>query len=240
MKRLRHALLVLLTLSAASGILSAQTINVTDTKGRGITATLVSCDGTNLKIIRLSDSKPFTLPLDGLNNATKGAVKRWMAAGANLTELYEITVDTGKSSKTTGRDDFDDKRINLVPTVTVKNADPNNRSKPNQLTVLFLGRPVDSTTDIYVFRKQSFELPKIDPLTSKPFDVSPISQAYDNRGYARFGSRYTGYVWIIHENGTNRVIASGSVPKSLAEKHGEKFLELREEGVYNRDLRALN
>ncbi len=240
MKRLHHAFILLLCLTGASASLSAQTINVTDTQGRGITAKLVSCDGTNLKIIRESDSKRFTLPLAGLNDATKGAVKRWMGAGGNLSEIYEVTVDTGKTSRTTGTDDFDDKRVNLDPTVTVKNADSKTPSKPHQLTVMFLGRPVDSTSDIYVFRKQTFELPKIDPLTSKPFEVSPVSQAYDNRGYAKFGARYTGYVWIIHEDGNGRIIAAGSVPTSLVEKHGEKLLEMNEEGVYNRDLRALN
>ncbi len=240
MNRFNHALLALTSLALFSGSASAQIINVTDTAGRGITAKLVSCDGKNLKIIRQSDSKAFTLPLSGLNGATKGAVKRWMAVGGNLSEIYQVLVDTGKTSRTSIEDDFDDKRVNLTPTITVTNGDSKNPSKPQQLTIFFLGRPVETTTDIYVFRKQSFSLPKIEPLTSKAFEVSAISEAYDNRGSVKFGSRYLGYAWLIHEPDGSRVITSGSIPSSLAEKYKEKLLDLREEGTYNKDLRALD
>ncbi len=237
MKHAIHSLLLLSLFLIQSTL--AQTINVTDKQGRGITATLLSSDGKTVKISRDSDSKNFSLPIEGLNGATQGAIKRWMDAGGNLAETYEVLVDTGKTRRTTGQEDFDDKRVNLVPTVTVKNTDTANATKAHHLTILFLGRPVDSTTDIYVFRKQTFELPRIRPLSSRTFEVAAISQAYDNRGYAQFGARYLGYVWFVHNKAGTRVVKCASVPSSLAAKHAEKLLNLEENGIYNRDLRSL-
>ncbi len=240
MNRARHTLLILASIACLAPSLFGQRINVTDTQGRAITATLVSSDGTTLKFVRESDSREFTLPLATLNNATRGAVKRWMGEGGNLTEIFEVTVDTGKTRKLAGDEDFDDKRVNLSPTVTVKNADSTNQSKPLQLTILFLGRPVESTTDTYVFGKQSFTLPKIEPIGSKEFEVTPMSEPYDSRGQAKFGSRYSGYVWLIHEEDGSRIAASGSVPTSMAGKHAEKFLELSAKGTYDRDLEPVS
>lgn len=67
------------------------------------------------------------------------------------------------------------------------------------MIVLFPGRPVDSSTDLYVFKKQQFDLELLKPMESAGFRVDEISHAYDSRGFAKFGSRYLGYAVIVHD-----------------------------------------
>ena len=40
-----------------------------------------------------------------------------MEKGGNFRENYEISVETGKTRRKDGSEDFDDKRVNLTPTV---------------------------------------------------------------------------------------------------------------------------
>ena len=214
----------------------SETLDITDTKGRSFTANLVKSDAKTVDVIRISDSKPFTLTLDTLDEKTRTAITAWDKSGGNLSQAFEVSMNSGKTSRTTGSEDFDDKRVNLFPIVTVKNPNANQETKPLQMTVLFFGRPVSSTTDIHVFRKQTFDLPKIAALGSKDFPVDPISAPYDNRGYAQFGSRYLGYAWIIHNTSGTEIIASASVPSSIASKHGENVLKLDDGATYTKDL----
>lgn len=235
----RLAILLLALLVSQTLPLFSETIDVTDKDGRSISARLVKCDGKSLDIVRASDSRPFTVPVSNLDETTRTAVDLWMNSDSHLSETFVVTIDTGKTRRTTGTEDFDDKRVNLEPILTVKNADTKQESKPLEITLLFLGRPVESTTDMFVFRIQTFPLPKIQPLNTREFQVKAISSPYDNRGYAQFGSRYLGYVWVIHNPEDSRIVASASVPTNLAGKHGETFLKLKEGETYDRELRKI-
>jgi hypothetical protein len=216
---------------------NAQRINVTDKEGRAITAKLVSSDGTNVEIIRESDSKKFSLPLVNLNDATNRAIKRWMAFGGHLAESFEVTVDTGKSRRTSTDLGYDERRVNLEPIITVKNTDVKLASKELKLSIIFLGRPARDSSNIYVFRKQSFKLPKIAPLETTDLTVKPVSAPYDNRGDYKIGSRYSGYAWIIFEEIGGRIVASGSVPTSLAENNIKTIMELKTNATYTKDFK---
>ena len=215
---------------------AAETIDVTNKDGQTISARLVRYDGKDVVIFRVSDSKTFTIPIDTLDDKTRTKIELWIKKGGNLVEDYDVSVKTGKSLRTTGVDDFDDKRVNLKPVVSVKNPHSTMESKSTQITILFLGRPVNSRTSIYVFRTQTFDIPKLEALGSKDFRVNPISKPYDNRGYAKFGSRYMGYVWVIHNKLKTEFVASGSVPSSLTDKALLNFLEMKSGRYYSKDL----
>jgi len=213
-----------------------QPLALVDKSGVNITANPVSCDGTNLTIIRESDKKTFTIPLARLDDSSQAKVKTWMTKGGGLREDLEIVVETNKNRRTTGREDFDDKRVNLEPVVTIRNPDTRISSRKAKATVLFLGRPVSDNTAFLVFKKSVFDLPELAPLGSTVFEIGKISSAYDTRGYAKFGARYAGYVVLIHDESGEKLYDAESIPTALAPKFGLKFLALDQGQTYNRDL----
>jgi len=217
---------------AASEVMTLKSQN-----GTALTARILNCDGTTLTLSRESDQKTFTLPLARLDAASQEAVKSWMTQGGNLVEKFEISVDTGKSRRTTGQEDFDDKRVNLDPFITLRNANPNLGTRAAKVTVLFLGRPVSDGSAIHVFKKSTFDLPSLPALGSQSFRVGTISSAYDDRGYAQFGARYLGYVVMVHDAEGKTLYDSTSVPAPLVATHGLAFLTLSEQATYDRELR---
>lgn len=232
-----HYLSTVLILLCVSNRTLAETIDVTDKEGRVITARLVTYDGKNVEIFRISDSKTFKVPIDTLSDKTRAAIDLWVKSGGNLVEKYEVTVNTGKTSRRIdGFDYSDEKRVNLEPDITVKNPHATMESRPLQITIIFLGRPTTSRTNMYVFSTQTFDIPKLAPLTSKKFKVDPISKSYDDSGSYRYGSRYLGYIWIIHNKLQTETIASASVPSSLTNKPLLKYLDMKSESYYSENL----
>ena len=163
-------------------------------------------------------------------------VKTWMSKAGNNRRDYEILVETNKNRRTTAREDFDDKRVNLEPLVTIRNPDARISTPAAKMTVLFLGRPVSDSSAYHVFKKILFDVPELAPLGSKVFEIERISAAYDTRGYAKFGARYCGHVVIIHDPTGKEMLDSDSVPPALADKVGLRFLSLKQGETYNRDL----
>lgn len=215
----------------------SEPMEFTDVQGRKLTARLVSSDGVNVTVSRDGAAAPVVLPFKQLSEGSQKSVTEWVEKGGNLRENYEISVETGKTRRKDGSEDFDDKRVNLSPTVTIKNPDPNFPSKGGKVTVLFLGRPVDSSTDLYVFKKQQFDLELLKPMESAGFRVDEISHAYDSRGFAKFGSRYLGYAVIVHDATGEKIISAKSVPSSIGNEYGKRLLDLRSEQAYDRDLK---
>jgi len=215
----------------------SEPMEITDVQGRKLTARLVSSDGVNVTVSRVGVAAPVVLQFKQLSETSQKAVTEWVEKGGNLRENYEISMETGKTRKKDGSEDFDDKRVNLSPTVTIRNPDPNFPSREGKVTVLFLGRPVDSSTDIYVFRKQQFDLAQLKALESAGFRVDEISQAYDSRGFAKFGSRYLGYAVLIHDAAGEKIIFTKSVPSSIVNEYGKQLLSLRSDQAYDRDLK---
>ena len=215
----------------------AEAIDVTDKQGRTISARLLASDEKTVQFERVSDRKRFTLALDSLDEKTCAAIKDWVDKGGNLMEKYEVTFNSGKTGRTTGAEDFDDKRVNMKPVVIVKNPDANRESRPLKLTVVVLGKPVLDRSSIYVFATKTFDMPKIAPLRTEEFELEAISEPYDDSNYAKFGNRYLGYVWVIHEDG-DRVVDCASVPSALVgdKAKAKAFLQLEEERIYDRDF----
>lgn len=237
------ALLTLILLAAMEIALvlplSGETMTLEDTSGSKLTAKLISCDGTNLKVIRVSDKKSFSIPLSRLVDSSKAAVKTWQANGGGLVEDLEITVVTGKTGKTTGWDDFDDKRVNLDPTITIANPDTKMPSRKARITTLFLGRPVGNSSAIHVFRKSTFDLPSLQPGASKDFHVEKISSPYDSTGYSKFGSRYAGYVVLIHDADGGTLYCSKSVPSALLNNEGLTYLKMENGRDYDKNFKVI-
>ncbi len=213
-------------------------VELVDLQGRSLKARLVSSDGVTVEVLRDGAAAPVSLPLKQLNDATRQLVSGWVEQGGNLQEKYDLIVETGKTRKKDGTEDFDDKRVNLSPVIMVKNPDTKFETRDGSVTVLFFGRPVDSATDIFVFKKQEFDLPKLKPLETATFKMEQISQAYDSRGLAKFGSRYLGYAVLIHDAAGKKMIFSKSVPSPLATDYGLKLLALKNDTAYDRDLES--
>lgn len=217
----------------------AESINITDKQGRAIPANVLSCDAYHVEFLRQSDSKKFKVPLASLDEKTCSALEAWVGEGGNLVTKFEVVVNTGKTGRTSEMEDFDDKRVNLKPVVTVKNPDANKETRPLKLTVLFLGKPVTDRSSIYVFQTKTFDLPKIAPLRSQEFQMKAISSAYDDSAYAKFGYRYLGYVWIIHNEEQDEIFGCSSIPSAMVGDRAKQFLQLEEETTYDRDLKGL-
>jgi len=214
---------------------ASEPMKIADSSGREMTVRLLSSDGTTVRVIRESDSQTFALPLSRLNPASQKAVKTWLEQGGGLAQKFDIEVDTGKNRRKTGEEDFDDKRVNLSPKITVKNPDLETESQNAKTTVLILGRPVQSNDDLQVLGAQNFDLPRLKPGTSTLFEMKEISQAYDNRGYAQFGARYLGYVVLIHSPDGKTLYDFKAVPEALG-GHGLNLLKLKPGLTYDKNL----
>lgn len=214
-------------------------MEIVDTKGRSFSATLTGADSKSVDVVRSSDRKRFTLPLADLSEETRTAIAAWVEEGGHLSQIYEVSLNTGKTARTTGREDFDDKRVNLEPTVTIQNPSPSQETMSNKITVWFFGRPVDSMSDIYIFSRETLVIPKIAPQSSRDLELKRISKSYDNRGYAQHGSRYLGYAWIIHNDDETEIIDANSVPSSLTSKYGSGILRLKADSTYTKELVAI-
>ena len=217
---------------------ASEVTSLVDKNGATISARLVSSDGTNLTITRESDQKTFAIPLARLNDASQAAVKTWISQGGNLSEHYGFDVEVGKYRKTNGMDDFDDKRINLDPMVTIRNPDTQLTTHDGKMTALFLGRPVTDSSGFFVFKKVSLDLPKLEPLGSKVFPIGKFTAAYDDRGYAKFGARYLGYVIIIHDATGKKIYDSTSIPSTLVTGFARNFMEFQQGQIYDRNFKV--
>ena len=91
MKNLPGGSLKFILLIAISLVLPSigEVVTLEETGGSSLTARLVSCDGTTLKVIRVSDRKTFNIPLSRLSDGSKAAVKDWQSKGGGLVENFE-------------------------------------------------------------------------------------------------------------------------------------------------------
>lgn len=228
-----HILLFALGFDLA--VAASDPMKIADTEGREMSVRLLSSDGTTVRVIRDSDGQTFALPLSRLNPASQAAIKTWLEKGGGLSQKFEISVDTGKNRRKTGGEDFDDKRVNLSPKITVKNPNLDTEAQNGKVTVLIFGRPVQSNDDLQILGAQNFELARLKPGDSSLFEMKEISQAYDNRGYAQFGSRYLGYVVLIHSPDGKTLYDFQAVPDALGQ-HGLKLLKLKSGLTYGKNL----
>ncbi len=204
-----------------------------------MTGRLRSLGGGEITVIRESDKKIFKLPLAGLDEATRSAIKEWEDKGGNLSTKFEAQLDPGRTRKTTGAEDFDDQRITLEPVISIKNPDVHRKTPKGKITAVFLGKPVENASNIYIFKTHTADLPSLAPIGSTEVKVPKFSQAYDRRGYGKFGARYIGYALVIHSEDGTEIHHSQSIPASFANNHKQQLLSLKEGKTYNKDLEPL-
>jgi len=228
-----------LLLPATFCFAASEPVDLVDKNGTKLTARLISSDGKSIKVRRESDKKDFTIPLERLDEATSKMVKKWHDEGGNLSEIFEINFSSQKNRKNTGADDFDDKRVNMEPTITLKNPDILKSTIGATVSVVIFGRPIMDTNQYHVFKAESFELKKMDPLASEELQVSNISAPYDDTGFAKFGARYLGYAVLIHNEEKTTLYSCKSVPSTLLKNFGIKLLKLQTGQNYTKDLKPV-
>ncbi len=224
---------------AAGGLLEAKEVTLRNKDGKNLTASLITLDGDKLTVLRASDKKQFVLSLAQLDDVSRAEVDVWLAAGGGLSEQFEIELNSGKTHRKAGTEDYDDKNLNIEPLIVVKNPSANLRTRAAKVTALLLGRPVNERSAYYVFSTENFELPSIPGGQTGMFQMKKVSRNYDDRGDAKFGARYLGWVVLIHDPEDGRIIHSQSVPGPLAEKFGRKFLKLEANQTYDANLRLM-
>jgi hypothetical protein len=224
---------------ALAGTVQAREVLLRNTDGKSLSARLMNLEGDKLSVMRESDKKIFSLALSQLDEASRNRVDEWIKDGGNLSEQYEIEVSTAKSNKRSEAEEYDDRAINLEPVIVIKNPDTKRKTKGGELTVVFLGRPINDRSGFFVYSKESFELSSIDTGKQEVFQMKKIRHTYDDRGYAKYGARYLGWVALIHDEEGEAIISGKSVPSTLVDKYGIKLLKLRTELQYDKDLKLM-
>jgi hypothetical protein len=156
-----------------------------------------------------------------------------------LRKEYGISVDTGKNGRKDGTEDFDDTRINLRPEITIKNPDPSSSTSAAKVRVVFLGRSVLETKHYVVLKCESFDLVVLGPLKAATFAMEPITAAFDDRGYAKFGARYLGYVVLIHDEAGTQIYDSEAIPATLVREPMLGWLKLQTGQECTADLKPV-
>jgi hypothetical protein len=234
--RYRRVFALMLALAAAPCALQAREVVLRNKDGKSLTARLVSITGDKLDVMRESDKKHFTLDLTQLDDASRNKVAEWVKAGGNQSERYEIEFSSGKSGKRSPYEDYDDRLVSMEPIVVVKNPDIKVPSKAAKVTALVLGRPIMESGAYYVFSSETFDLPVLEGGNQKALPMKKFSYTYDSRGGAKYGSRYLGWVVIVHDPEDNRIIHCQSVPTTLVGKFNAKFLTLGPQRYYDKNL----
>lgn len=233
------ALACLLVLFSTVGALLSKEVVLRNKDGKSLSARMLTRDGDKLTVLREADKKQFVLDVTQLDDASRAEVEAWIKAGGGLSERFEIEVRSGKTRRKSGAEDFDDKNVNIEPLIVVKNPLPGINTRAARVTALFLGRPINERNAYYVFSSESFDLASLPGGAQQAFQMKKISRNYDDRGYAKFGARYLGWVVLIHDPEDERVIFCQSVPVPLAQKFGGRFLTLKPGGTYDDNLKVI-
>lgn len=225
---------------AGAAAVAQDVMELTDKNGAGIKVKVEACDGVQVEVTRVTDSKAFTIPLSRLDEASVKQLQTWQAKGGGLIKRLDIDVSTGKTTRNKAGDDFDDKRVNLDPVVTLSNPHLSMRSCSCKMTVVFYGRPIVDRSAMHIFKTATFDVPELGPGEAKEFKVGKISSAYDNRGYAKFGARYGGYAVVVHDPAGEFTYSSKSVPSALVEGQELLFLKLKTGKDYDKGFEELD
>jgi hypothetical protein len=229
----------LLLLLAMSCMLEGKEVSLRNKDGKSLTVSLTTLDGDKLTVLRGSDKKQFVLSLAQLDETSRAKVSAWVKAGGGLSEQFEIEVQSGKTNRKVGTEDFDDKNVNIEPIVTVKNPHGSIATRAAKVTAVLLGRPVIARNAYYVFSTETFNLPSIPSSQTNTFEMKKVSRNYDDRGYSKFGARYLGWVVLVHDPEHGRILHMQSVPTPLAEKFGQQFLKLQAGKAYDENLEMM-
>jgi hypothetical protein len=214
-------------------------MSITSKDGKTIQVELNRSTETEVTLKMVKDGRNYTFKLDKLDAASQEKIKEWKKAGGGASVSYEIDYSSGKSNRpSTDYYYDDDRRLILKPKVTIKNRDSKVATKKARVTVLILGRPVRERNVIRVLQKQDRELPVIEPLSESVIEIDSVVTQYDNKGSYKSGTKYLGYVVLIHD-GKSRILASKSIPSTLVQKYGPMLLGLKEGYRYDKNMKVM-
>ena len=208
---------------------------------------LTSKEGRTLKVVllRATDQqvtfrttgvhrKEHTVGLDALSAGSVERVKAWVDAGGGLSTDLEITYRSGKATRLSSRENYDDRSMTLQPSVSLKNADRYAATSGLKLTLCVFGKSAKDSRAYYVFIKESKKLDTLQPDEQRELSFDAIKVEYDDRGYAKYGSRYHGYAVLV-QNAHGELVAFKAIP-STYEKFGLELLKLKPKQYFDRDL----
>lgn len=231
--------LLFCALLVSSAVAGGDFVSLTSKDGKTIQVELKHSTEKKVTFVMVDNKRKYTFKLDKLDAASQEKIRDWKKAGGGASVSFDIDFVSGKSSRAASRYEYDDeRRVVIKPKITVSNKDKDARTKPVEITVLILGRPVKDRSSIHVLGRESHPLASIEALGEKEIQMKTIVSAYDNRDSYRYGSMYSGYVVLIHEG--KKILASKSVPTPNAEKWGAVWLGLKVDCKYDKNLKPIS
>lgn len=218
-------------------VYAENSVTLTNKSGKAIKAFLVAADAKSVTL-KMDDArrKEFTIPLNSLSAASVQKIKAWKSRGGGLSTDFGIHFKSGKVSTLSTKEDYDDRTLRLRPEVTIENKDSRLKSGKQVVSLVLFGKSVTDSRAYYVFLKESKPLGAIEPFDDLVVKFSDVRIDYDDRGYARYGSRYHGYAVLVH-NGKGQLMEIKAVPTTM-EKHGVHLLKLQAQAYFDRSLQS--
>lgn len=235
--------------------------SLTNKAGKTVKVDLQRVSATKITFKLRSTLKEYSMLLSELDEASQQTISDWVATGAGSSSEFEIDFASGEETKSLGKKKVqkvyrtqnynhgynadpdiggdptvdilvirDKQEMKLSPEITIKNCDQKLRAYAANVTVVVLGRPTNSRTNIKVLQSTDRKLPVINELSEFCFKTDQHVSTFD-RGKAKLGSAYLGYVVLVHREG--EILAADSSPKGLAENYARKFLKAKADSVYS-------
>lgn len=210
-------------------------VTLTNTEGRSIEVTLKSASQNDVTFLLLKSRKVHTLPFEKLNEQSVDLVKKWKKAGGGLSSDIDVTFKSGKVTRLSKRENYDDRTLSLKPSVVLENRDVLVPTSALKMTVIVFGKSVVDSRAYYVFLNETKAVNAIQPGEEVETAYKMIQQDYDDRGTtSRYGARYHGYCVLV-QNNNGEILVQKSVPSTYA-GFGKELLKLKEKRYYSKDL----
>ncbi|MBK1792399.1 hypothetical protein [Persicirhabdus sediminis] len=212
---------------------ASDSIQLKNKEGKSVHVTLVKLEhGT---VYFKFNGKTGKYKLTDLHEDSQKEVKKWKENGGGGSTSISITFASGKKNRGDNLGDFDDRKFYIAPTINYQNTDTQLTTSQLKSHVVLLGRPVNNKSLYHVLKVQKDEIKPIQARSNKEISVKPITVQYDDRGYATFGSKYIGYAILLTDK-NNNIIASKSVPSTLADKFGPLLIDVKQDKFYDKYL----
>lgn len=213
-------------------------VTLTNKAGKSLKAYLLTSDDQSVTVKMANARKnKYTIAFSALSAGSVAKIEEWKKNGGGLSEDFEITFKSGKSSALSTRENYDDRTLNLSPEVTIKNTDYKVKSGAKKVTLVLFGKSVISSRAYYVFSNETKDLTPLEEGAEETLQFKKIKIDYDDRGYAKYGSRYHGYVVLVHD-GNGELSEMKAVPTTLL-KHEKGLLKLKANRFYDKNLNAI-
>ncbi len=218
-----HLLNCLLLLLFPHVSLAADFVKISDSKGREMSARLVSYKPGHVTVLNEANRKQYTLPLESLSEDSQDLVNQWVDSGEHLPARFTVKYTSGKSDRLENAADYDDRVLKLRPKIYISNKSTSSKSRPVELTCAVIGRSVLNKKNLYVFSRESFMIDSLPPLGKSESMMKDVMVTYDDNDMAQFGYKYIGYAIKLESNGI--VLYSHFTPSSAGTKYGDQIFE---------------